>query len=396
MKRKICVVTGTRAEYGLLYRLMKEIASDITLQLQVIVTGMHLSPEFGLTYQEIEADGFEIDTKVEILLSSDTPVGVTKAMGLGIIGFADALANLSPDMFVVLGDRFEALAAAQAAMMARIPIVHIHGGEVTEGAVDEAIRHAISKMSHLHFTAAEPYRRRVIQLGEAPERVFNVGAPGLDNLAQLNLLSRTCLEESLGFSLEPGPLILCTYHPVTLSHDGGYAALLALFTALDAHPDVRVVFTKGNADAGGRALNQKIDAFVEENSHRMAAFTHLGQLRYLSLLVEADVVLGNSSSAIIEAPAAQTATVNIGKRQKGRLHAPSIISCDESAKGIEAAISKALSPEFQAIVRKKKTFYGEGGHVARNMKKIMKEVKLENMLSKYFYDVPMQALFQDE
>ena len=386
IKRKICIVTGTRAEYGLLYWLMKEIGTDLDLQLQLIATGMHLSPEFGLTYQQMEADGFTIDAKVEMLLSSDSPVGIAKSMGLGVIGFADALDRLKPDILVVLGDRFEILAAVQAAMVARIPIAHIHGGEATEGLIDEAIRHAVTKMSHLHFTAAEPYRKRVIQLGEAPERVFNVGAVGLDNLTQLNLLTRLELEKALSFRLSPSPVILCTYHPVTLSEDDAGYALKELFKALDRMPDIKVVFTKGNADTGGRVISQMIDDYACNNSERVAAFVSLGQVRYLSLLRESDLVLGNSSSGIVEAPTACTPTVNIGDRQRGRLKAPSIIDCDESADSIAAAIKKALSPEFQKVAAEGRTFFGEGG-ASKRIKQVLKVSSLEGVLLKHFHDL---------
>ena len=385
-RRKICIVTGTRAEYGLLYWLMKEMGADPDLQLQLIATGMHLSPEFGLTYQQIEADGFTIDAKVEMLLSSDSPVGIAKSMGLAVIGFADALDRLKPDILVALGDRFEILAAAQAAMVARIPIAHIHGGEATEGVIDEAIRHAVSKMSHLHFTAAEPYRKRVIQLGEAPERVFNTGAVGLDNLTQLNLLNRAELEKALDFKLSPAPVILCTYHPVTLSEDGAGYVLGELLKALDRLPSARVIFTKGNADTGGRVINQMIDDYALKNPERVAAFLSLGQLRYLSLLREVDVVLGNSSSGIVEAPTACTPTVNIGDRQRGRLKAPSIIDCDESADSILIAIEKALSPEFQKVAAKGETYFGEAG-ASKRIKQVLKEASLEGILLKRFHDL---------
>lgn len=385
-QRKICIVTGARAEYGLLYWLMKEIGADADLHLQVVVTGMHLSPEFGLTYQQIEADGFAIDAKVEMLLSSDTPVGIAKSMGLGVIGFADALDRLKPDILVLLGDRFEILAAAQVAMASRIPIAHIHGGETTEGLIDEAIRHAVSKMSHLHFTAAEPYRKRVIQLGESPDRVFNTGAIGLDNLIGLSLLNRSELETELDFKLSSAPLILCTYHPVTLNEDDAGCALRELFNALDRLPDAKVVFTKGNADAGGRVINQMIDDYAAKNSGRVAAFTSLGQVRYLSLLREVDLVLGNSSSGIIEAPMVRIPTVNIGDRQRGRLKAPSIIDCKESADAIAVAIEKALSPDFQKIVAEGKTFYGEGGG-SKLIKHVLKTTSLEGILLKRFHDL---------
>lgn len=385
-KRKICIITGTRAEYGLLYWLMKEITSDSDLRLQIIATGMHLSPDFGLTYQQIETDGFTIDAKVEMLLSSDSSVGIAKSMGLGVIGIADALDRLKPDILVVLGDRFEILAAAQAAMVARIPIAHIHGGEATEGLIDEAIRHAVTKMSHLHFTAAEPYRKRVIQLGETPERVFNVGAIGLDNLTQLNLLSRSALESALNFRLNTGPVILCTYHPVTLREGDAGSALRELFKSLDRLPNAKVVFTKGNADTGGRIINQMIDDYAAKNADRVAAFTSLGQVRYLSLLREADVVLGNSSSGIVEAPTAHTPTVNVGDRQRGRLKAQSIIDCDESEDAISAAIESALSPAFQKIAAEGKTFFGEGG-ASKRIKQVLKEAPMDGILLKRFYDL---------
>jgi len=386
MSRKICVVTGSRAEYGLLYWLLREIADDPDFQLQVIATGMHLSPEFGLTSQQIEADGFTIDARVEMLLSSDTAVGVTKSIGLGVIGFADALEQLRPDILVVLGDRFEILAAAAAAMVARVPIAHIHGGEATEGLIDEAIRHAVTKMSHLHFTAAEPYRRRVVQMGESPDRVFNTGAIGLDDLVKGKLLSRPDLEKELDFRLGPEQVILCTYHPVTLNkgHEGG--ALDELFQALDSMPNVRVVFTKANADAGGRDINKRIDEYVAGNADRMAVYVSLGRVRYLSLLTVADVSLGNSSSGIIEAPAARTATVNIGDRQRGRLRGPSIIDCQESKGAITAAIERALSVEFQRTTAEGKTVHGEGG-ASKRIKQVLKETALgENLLLKHFHD----------
>ena len=256
-KRKICIVTGTRAEYGLLYWLMKEIQGDAALELQVIVTGMHLSPEFGLTYKKIEEDGFTINEKVEMLLSSDTPVGIAKSVGLGVIGFADALARQKPDILVVLGDRFEILSAAQAAMVARIPIAHIHGGETTEGAIDEAIRHAITKMAHFHFTAAEPYRRRIVQLGEAPERVMNYGAPGLDNIKKLKLLNRAAFEKAIKFSL--GKMsFLVTYHPVTLSAANPEQSFKELTNALDQFPEAKIIFAKANADTAGRIINYNL------------------------------------------------------------------------------------------------------------------------------------------
>jgi UDP-N-acetylglucosamine 2-epimerase (non-hydrolysing)/GDP/UDP-N,N'-diacetylbacillosamine 2-epimerase (hydrolysing) len=317
-KRKICIVTGTRAEYGLLYWLMKEIQGDPDLELQTIATGMHLSPEFGLTYKKIEEDGFTINEKVEMLLSSDTPVGIAKSVGLGVIGFADALARQKPDIMVVLGDRFEILAAAQAAMIARIPIAHIHGGETTEGAIDEAIRHAVTKMAHFHFTAAEPYRRRIVQLGEAPERVMNYGAPGLDNIKKLKLLNRAAFEKAIKFSL--GKMsFLVTYHPVTLSAANPDQSFKELTNALDQFPEAKIIFTKANADTAGRIINYNIEKYVKQNPQRAKVFTSMGQLLYLSAIKNMDIVIGNSSSGITEAPSFCKPTVNIGQRQRGRL-----------------------------------------------------------------------------
>lgn len=382
-KRKICIVTGTRAEYGLLYWLMKEIVADDNLHLQVVATGMHLSPEFGLTYQQIEDDGFTIDAKVEMLLSSDSPVGIAKSMGLGVIGFADVLNRLKPDILVLLGDRFEILAAAQVAMVSRIPIAHIHGGETTEGAFDEGIRHAITKMAQWHFVAAEPYRKRVVQLGEAPNRVFNFGAPGLDHLQHLDWMDRIALEKSLAISLGY-PTFLITYHPATLSQQKPVAAMNELLAALDEFPDATAVFTYPNADTGGRALIERIDQWVATNKNRAKAFVSLGQRRYLSLMREADVIIGNSSSGLTEAPALKKATVNIGDRQKGRLKASSIIDVSEEKKLIVAAINKALSEGFRAGLSSTESLYGSG-NVSRRIKGTLKTSAL--LTQKVFFDI---------
>lgn len=382
-KRKICIVTGTRAEYGLLYWLMKEVGADPDLQLQIIATGMHLSPEFGLTYQQIEADGFNIDAKVEMLLSSDSPVGIAKSMGLGVIGFADALDRLKPDILVVLGDRFEILAAAQAAMVARIPIAHIHGGETTEGAFDESIRHAITKMAQWHFVAAESYRKRVIQLGETSDRVFNFGAPGLDHLQRLDWMDRPSLEESLAIKLDL-PVFLVTYHPATLNQRKPIAVMNELLAALDEFPQATIIFTYPNADTGGRALIERLDQWVATNRHHAKAFVSLGQQRYLSLMREADAVIGNSSSGLIEAPALKKATVNIGDRQKGRLKASSIIDAAENKNAIVAAINKALSADFRADLQATKSLYGSGD-VSRRIKDTLKAVAIGTQ--KAFFDI---------
>lgn len=383
IQRKICVVTGSRAEYGLLYWLMQEIADDPAMTLQIIATGMHLSPEFGLTYQQIEADGFAIDAKVEMLLSSDSPVGITKSIGLGTIGFADALDQLKPDILVLLGDRFEILAVAQAALIARIPIAHIHGGETTEGAFDEQIRHAITKLAQWHFVAAEPYRKRVIQLGESPQRVFNFGSPGLDHLQHINWLDRPNLEESLGLELK-SPLLLVTYHPVTLDNQSPTLAMQELLIALDYFSHATVIFTYPNADTGGRILIEQIDQWVAANQHRAKAFISLGQKLYLSLMRQANVILGNSSSGITEAPALKKATVNIGDRQKGRLQAKSVIDTLERSTDIITAIQQALSEQFQTMLPSVESCYGSG-NVSKKIKEKLQVLTCPNQ--KPFFDI---------
>ena len=390
LKRNVCVVTGTRAEYGLLTWLMREIEADPALDLQLAVTGMHLAPEFGMTVQDVEADGFTVDARVEMLVSSDTPVGIAKSIGLGVIGFADAFARLQPDIVVVLGDRFEILAAAQAALVARIPIAHLHGGETTEGAFDEAIRHSITKMAHLHFVAAEPYRSRVIQLGEAPERVFTVGSPGLDHIHRTPRLDRAEVESLLGFPLD-APLFVVTYHPATLSGRSAAESADELFRALLRFPDARFVLTKSNADTGGRAINRAIDAFVESHPGRARAFSAMGLPRYLSTLAFADVVLGNSSSGLTEAPALGVPTVNVGDRQKGRLRATSVIDCGESEAEIAHAIETALSPGFLAQIEGQALPYGVGD-ASPAVCRVLREAPLgDALLQKHFHDLPQPA-----
>jgi len=380
--RKICIVTGTRAEYGLLFWLMKEIQDDPELQLQVVATGMHLSPEFGLTWKEIEKDGFIIDEKVEMLLSSDTPVGIAKSTGLGTMGFADALDRLKPDILVVLGDRFEILAAVTAATILRIPVAHIHGGESTEGLIDEPIRHAVTKMSHLHFTAAEAYRKRVIQMGESPDKVFFVGAPGLENLERLTLMTRNEPEKELDFPLD-SPVFLVTYHPVTL--DGNPEKPFGeLLKALKAFPHARVVFTMPNADTEGRCLIEMIHDFVDSNKERSKAFVSLGQKRYLSLMKVCDVVVGNSSSGLTEAPACGKPTVNLGNRQKGRLKSDSVIDCEEKRQSITYAITLALTSDFSERARKAVSLYGSG-ETSKRIVGILKNCNFEGILGKSFH-----------
>lgn len=359
MKRTIAVFTGTRAEYGLLYWLMKEIQAHPALTLRVIAGAMHLSPEFGATWRDIEADGFVIDAKVEMLLSSDSPVGVVKSMGLGTIGFADALERLRPDALVVLGDRFEALAVVQAALILQIPVAHLHGGEITEGAYDDALRHAITKMSNLHFTAAEAYRQRVIQMGEPPATVFNVGAIGLDDLKRRPRMSVEQIAASLDFPLR-APYILVTYHPVTAGDEAPQSSFGALLSALDQFPQHQVILTYPNADNGGRAIIPMLEAYAQRQPQRVLAITSLGFPRYLSVVACAAVVLGNSSSGLIEAPSLGVPTVNVGQRQLGRLAADSVLHCAAEAEAIGVALARALSSAFAAHCREVENPYGAG------------------------------------
>lgn len=387
MKRKICVVTGSRAEYGLLRWIMQGIKDEPSLSLQVIATGMHLSPEFGLTYRDIAQDGFYIDRKVESLLSSDTAVGVTKSIGLGMIGFADVLNELQPDMLVLLGDRFELLSAATAALIARIPIAHVHGGETTEGAFDEAIRHSITKMSHLHFVAAEEYRQRVIQLGESPERVFMVGGVGIDNIKRLQLLDRNTLEKALDFTFGLKNLLV-TFHPVTLEQATATRQMEELLKALAELPDTNIIFTSPNADTDNRALTPMIQSFVAHHNNS-AMFTSLGQLRYLSCLQHVDAVVGNSSSGLVEAPTFKKGTINIGSRQSGRLKAASVIDCEPTREEISSALKKLYSAEFQQSLATVKNLYGEGGASSKIVQELAR-VPLEGLVNKTFFDIKSQ------
>lgn len=383
-KRKICVVTGTRAEYGLLYWLMKEIQEDKDLELQLIVTGMHLSPEFGLTYKEIEKD-FKIDKKIEMLLSSDTPVGIAKSMGLAQISFAEAYEELNPDMLVVLGDRYEILSAVSSAMIANIPISHISGGETTEGAFDESIRHSITKMSHLHFTATDEYKNRVIQLGEQPSKVFNVGGLGIDNIKKLKLLSKKEFEKAIDFKLNQKN-ILVTFHPVTLEKSPSKEQFQNLLDAIDTLNDTNIIFTKANSDTDGRVINTMIDTYVKNNSDKSVGFTSLGQLRYLSALQYVDAMVGNSSSGLAEAPSFKIGTVNIGDRQKGRIMAGSVISCNSDKNAVIEAFKELYSSNFKNILLNSTNPYGNGG-ASEEIKKIIKDIQLKDILKKSFFDI---------
>ncbi|MDX4065370.1 UDP-N-acetylglucosamine 2-epimerase [Aliarcobacter skirrowii] len=384
MKRKVCVVTGTRAEYGLLYWLLKEIEADKELQLQLIVTGMHLSPEFGLTYKEIEKE-FSVNKKIEMLLSSDTSVGISKSMGLAQISFAESYDELKPDIVIVLGDRYEIFSATSAAMIARIPIAHIHGGEKTEGAFDESIRHSITKMSHLHFVATEEYKNRVIQLGENPNRVFNVGGMGIENIKRLKLLTKDEFEESINFKLN-SKNILVTFHPVTLENSTAKEQFQQLLDAIDELEDTNIIFTKANSDTDGRVINKMIDDYVTKNSNKSIVFTSLGQLRYLSALQYVDAVVGNSSSGLAEAPSFKIGTINIGDRQKGRIKASSVIDCEPNKDSILKSFEKLYSKEFQETLKTTINPYGDG-YASKKIVEIFKSVDLKNILKKSFYDL---------
>ena len=383
-KRKICVVTGTRAEYGLLYWLMKEIQDDSELELQIIVTGMHLSAEFGLTYKEIEKD-FKINKKIEMLLSSDTSVGISKSMGLAQISFADAYEELQPDILVVLGDRYEIFSAVSSAMIARIPIAHLHGGETTEGAFDESIRHSITKMSHMHFTATDEYKNRVIQLGEHPSRVFNVGGMGIENIKRLELLSKKEFEKSINFKLNKKN-ILITFHPVTLENSTAKKQFEELLNAVDELEDTNIILTKANSDTDGRVINSMIDDYVSKNSNKVVGFTSLGQLRYLSALQYVDAMVGNSSSGLAEAPSFKIGTINIGDRQKGRIMANSVINCSSDRKSISEAFERLYSSEFHEKLKSTVNPYGDGCASLKTIEEI-KKIDLENILKKSFFDL---------
>lgn len=384
--KKICVVTGTRAEYGLLRPLIKRINEDNELQLQLVVTGMHLSPEFGLTYKEIEEDGFIIDEKIEILLSSDTAVGISKSMGLAMIGFADSFERLKPDLVVVLGDRYEIFAVASTAMTFRIPIAHIHGGETTEGAVDEAIRHSITKMSYLHFTSTEEYRQRVIQLGENPDRVFNVGAIGIENIKRLNLLDKSKLENTINFKFDNNTALI-TFHPVTLESNTSKQQFQELINALDKINNLKLIFTKANSDTDGRIINLMIDEYIKNNEDKAIVFTSMGQLRYLSTMKYVDLVIGNSSSGIIEAPSFNIPTINIGDRQKGRIQSETTINCQPTENEIYKAIKLGLSIKFKEKIKDTVNPYGDGNVSEKILYRIKDILNKGIELKKTFYDL---------
>lgn len=386
MTRRICVFTSTRADYGLLYWLIHDLHHDAEVELQLLVSGSHLCPQFGETWKPIVADGFPIAARVEMVLDSDTGTGMATSLGLGTIKYAEALARLAPDILVVLGDRYELLAVAAAAMCLRIPIAHIHGGESTEGLIDEPVRHAVTAMSQIHFPAADLFARRIVQMGNDPDRVFPIGAPGIDNLDRLELPTREALEADLGFSLAD-PLLVVVYHPVTLSDEPPARLVGELLSALEQFPQARIVISRANQDAGGREVNQAVDAWAKPRADRVLAVTSLGMKRYLALLKAASVVIGNSSSGIIEAPPAGAAVVNVGDRQKGRPQAPAIINCPEEAAAIAAAITRALAPDFQAIAKRRETPYGRGA-VSERMAHVLRTIPLDGLIRKSFHDLP--------
>ena len=384
-RRKICIVTGTRAEYGLLYWIMKGIQNDPALDLQIIVTGMHLSPEFGLTFQEIINDGFFINNKVEMLLSGDRPSAISKSTGLGMIGFADAFEELKPDIVTLLGDRYELLAAAATALFANIPIAHISGGETTTGAFDEAIRHSITKMGWWHFVAAKEYKKRVIQLGEDPNRVHHVGSISIDNIKKTKLLNKTNLEKLLGLKFKKKNLIM-TYHPVTLEKESSKNNLQSLLNVLDKLNDTYIIFTEPNADTDNRIIKRMIKKLVLSHKKNSISFASMGRLNYLSALQFVDGVIGNSSSGLTEAPTFKIGTINIGDRQNGRLKADSIIDCTSEEESIFDAVKTLYSSQFQNNLKKINNPYGVD-NTTEKIISVLKNSKIPKNLKKKFYNL---------
>lgn len=380
--KKIAVFTGSRAEYGLLFQLMKRIQSSQSLDLQIIASGMHLSPEFGLTYEQIEKDGFSIDKKVEMLLSSDTSLGVVKSMGLGLISYGEALEELKPDMLVILGDRYEAFAMASACLILKVPVVHLHGGEITQGAFDESIRHAITKISSLHFTSTEQYKKRVIQLGERPERVFNVGGLGIENIKQLELLNKKDFEKSIDFELGQRNLLV-TYHPVTLEENGALQEFDYLLQALNQLEATKIIFTMPNSDNNSRAIIQIIENYVNSNKDKACCFTSLGQLRYLSALKHVTAVAGNSSSGVIEVPSFEIGTLDIGDRQKGRIKGESVVECLPTLDSISDGLNEVLSSNYKGIVNP----YDAGIDASKVIVDELTKAEPSSLIRKPFYDL---------
>lgn len=382
--RKICVITGTRAEFGLMRTMINGLKAAPDIKLQLIVTGAHLVADRGRTYEEIHAAGFQIDAEVDMLLASDSPRAVGQSMGLGVIGLTNTLARLEPDMIVLLGDRYEALAAAQSAMILRIPIAHLHGGEASEGVIDEAVRHSITKMSHVHFTSAEIYRQKVIQMGEQPNTVYNFGAVGLDNIASLEHMPCDKIEEFLGIKLDR-PILLVTYHPLTLLDDGA-SPVVNLLKALAKQDNTRIVFTGANADALGQKINASIRSFCTERPEQAVQVASLGVRRYLSLMAISEVVIGNSSSGLLEAPFLGVPTVNIGDRQRGRLRGPAVVDCIDTTDAISIAIAKARSKKLKEVAARQKTPYGKPG-ASNKIVDILRRLDLDDILFKRFHEI---------
>jgi len=383
-KRKICIVTGSRAEYGLLYWLIKEVKADQDLELQLIATGMHLSSKFGMTHKVIEED-FNINKKIDMRLSSDTSVGISKSMGIAQTSFSKAYNELNPDIVVVLGDRYEIFSAVSAAMIGKIPIAHIHGGEITEGSWDDCIRHCISKMAHLHFVATEEYKNRVIQLGEDPSRVFNTGGMGIENIKKLQLLNKNEFEKSINFKLNKKN-ILITFHPVTLENNTSKEQFQELLNAINELEDTNIIFTKTNSDLNGKIINQMIDQHTNKYPKKSIGFTSLGQLRYLSALQYVDAVVGNSSSGLLETPSFKIGTINIGERQRGRIRAKSVIDCLPAKKDIQKSFKKLYSKNFQELLNNVNNPY-DNGSSSKKIVKVLKNFKLKNILKKSFYNI---------
>ncbi len=386
MKRTICVITGSRSEYGLLKPLLSAIAADRALTLRLLVTGTHLSKAFGSTVKQIEADGFKVSVRVPILDRDDSGLGVARAMGRGMAGFAKAFHQLKPDLVLGMGDRYELLAASAAALVNRIPMAHLSGGELSQGAIDDSFRHAVTKMSHLHFVSNAEHRRRVIQLGEDPARVYNTGEVGLDQLEGMQFLDRPALERDLGFAFQKYN-ILATFHPVTAAPQGqSLKQAKAMLEALDQLKDAHIILTKANADAEGRAINSLLEKFVSQRRERMSLFASLGSLRYLSLMKQVQLLAGNSSSALVEAPSFYLPAVNIGDRQKGRLKGRNVIDCKPDRAAIYRAIVKGLSPAFRKSLTRMQNPYGDG-RAASRIVRVLKTVNLGNLMVKGFYDI---------
>ena len=383
--RKICIFTSTRAEWGLLQGVATELRQAEDCELQILASGSHLSAQLGMTIDEIETAGFQVDARVDILKFDDSPIGICQTMGLALSGYGEALQRLSPDLIVILGDRYESFCLAAAAQVLRIPIAHIHGGETTEGAVDEAFRHSITKMAHIHFPSCEDYRNRVIQLGEAPANVFNVGALGIENIRKIQCLTRAELEASLQFSLQ-APVFLVTFHPVTLEHATAGAQVQQLFDALDRFPEHQIIFTKANADTDGQVINEMIDRFAAINPQRCLAVASLGLKRYLSAMKICSAVIGNSSSGILEAPIFKVPTVNIGDRQKGRLRVKSILDCEADTNAISQAIETALTESFRHDIRDL-IHPSEQADTAQKIVRMLATVDLQGIIKKSFHDI---------